>query len=63
MQVEQPFDDSDIGHGNSRILNVPTDMDKFWVTALDAQSIVTIVALAAITGGILTLALRNTVKR
>jgi glycosyl transferase family 25 len=63
MQVEQPFDDSDIGHGNSRILSVPTDMDKFWVTALDAQSIVTIVALAAITGGILSLALRNTVNR
>jgi hypothetical protein len=57
MQVEQPYDNSDIAHGNTRILHVPTDMDKSWVSALDAQSVLGLVAFAAVAGGIVTLAL------
>jgi GR25 family glycosyltransferase involved in LPS biosynthesis len=62
MQIEQPFDNSDIAHGNSRILNVPTDMDKSWVTALDTSAVLGLVALAAVAGGIVSLALRRTIK-
>jgi len=57
MQVEQPFDDSDIAHGNTRILNIPTDMDKSGVTALDTQSVFGLIVMAAVAGGIITLAL------
>ena len=57
MQVEQPYDNSDIAHGNTRILHVPTDMDKSWVSALDAPSVLGLVAFAAVAGGIVSLAL------
>ena len=63
MQVEQPFDNSDIAHGNTRILNIPTDMDKFWITALDAPSVLGLVAIVAVAGGIISLAMVRTVKR
>jgi GR25 family glycosyltransferase involved in LPS biosynthesis len=53
MQVMQPFDDSDIAHGNTRILGVPTDMDKSWITALDAPSVIGLVIMAAVAGGII----------
>jgi hypothetical protein len=59
MQVEQPFDDSDIAHGNTRILNIPTDMDKSWVTALDAPSVIGLIAMAAVVGGIVTAAVKR----
>jgi len=61
MQVEQPFDDSDIAHGNTRILNIPTDMDKSWVTALDTPSALGLIAMAAVVGGIVSLALSGQV--
>jgi hypothetical protein len=63
MQIEQPFDNSDIAHGNTRILNIPTDMDKFWITALDAPSVLGLVAIVAVAGGIVSLAMARTVKR
>lgn len=59
MQVEQPFDDSDIAHGNTRILNIPTDMDKSWVTALDAPSVIGLVIMSAVVGGIITAAVKR----
>ena len=59
MQVEQPFDDSDIAHGNTRILNIPTDMDKSWVTALDAPSVLGLIVMAAVVGGIVTAAVKR----
>ena len=61
MQVEQNYDDSDIAHGSSRILNVPTDMDKSWVSALDAPSLMGLVVVAAVAGGIISLALGKSV--
>ena len=61
MQVEQPFNDSDIAHGNTRILNIPTDMDKSWVTALDTPSALGLIAMAAVVGGIVSLALSGQV--
>ena len=62
MQVEQPYDNSDIAHGNTRILTVPTDMDKSWVSALDAPSVLGLVAFAAVAGGIVSLALSRSLK-
>jgi hypothetical protein len=61
MQVEQNYDSSDIAHGSSRILNVPTDMDKSWVSALDAPSLMGLVVVAAVAGGIISLALGKSV--
>jgi hypothetical protein len=63
MQIEQKYDDSDIAHGNTRILNIPTDMEKSWVSAMDTPSVLGLVAFAAVAGGIVTLALSRTVKR
>jgi len=57
MQVEQNYDSSDIAHGSTRILNVPTDMEKKWVSSLDAPSLLGLVAFAAIAGGIVSMAL------
>lgn len=57
MQILQNYDSSDIAHGQTKILNVPTDMDKSWVSALDAPSLLGLVAFAAVAGGIVSLAL------
>jgi len=52
LQIAQKAEDSDIAHGLTRILNVPTDMDKSWTTALDATSVVGLVIFSAVAGGI-----------
>ena len=62
MQVHQPFNDSDIAHGNTQILSVPTDMDKSWVSALDAQSAMSLIVMAAVAGGIISLAMSGYVN-
>ena len=63
MQVDQPFNDSDIAHGNTEILYVPTNMEKSWITAMNPQEIIGLLLIAAVAGGILSIALQGTVKR
>jgi GR25 family glycosyltransferase involved in LPS biosynthesis len=56
MQIAQPFNDSDIAHGNTDILNVPTNMKKQGIIALEITSVIGMMAMAAIAGGLLSLA-------
>lgn len=60
MQILPNFDDSDINHGGSDILNIPTDLSKSGLVLLDNQAILGIVAIVAIAGSILSLALLRT---
>ena len=60
MQVEQPFDDSDIAHGNTQILSVPTNNENTWMSVLDMQSVMALLILSAVAGGIISL---STVRR
>jgi len=57
MQIQPDFSDSDINHGGADILNVPTNMEKNGVVALEYMEIAGILAMAAIAGGIVSLAL------
>lgn len=50
------YQGSDIDHGSTRILAVPTDMEKAGVVALKLHSAVGLMAMAAVAGGILALA-------
>jgi GR25 family glycosyltransferase involved in LPS biosynthesis len=56
MQITQPFDNSDIDHGNTDILNVPTNMRKQGVIALELTTVIGLMAMAAAAGGLLSLA-------
>jgi GR25 family glycosyltransferase involved in LPS biosynthesis len=55
MQVTQNFDESDIHHGEPGILNVPTNIEKHGLVVLDPTSVIGIVLMAAVAGGILSL--------
>jgi len=56
MQVAQPFDDSDIDHGNADILHVPTNMKKQGIVAIEITTVLGMMAMAAVAGGLLSLA-------
>jgi GR25 family glycosyltransferase involved in LPS biosynthesis len=56
VDIPGPDKDSDIEHGNQGILNVPTNMDKHGIVALDLTSVLGLVIMAGIAGGLLTLA-------
>ena len=56
VDLHVKYQGSDIDHGELPILRVPTDMDKAGVVALKMTSVIGIVALAGIAGGILALA-------
>jgi hypothetical protein len=56
LQIEQILEDSDINHGDMGILNVPTNMEKHGIVALDLTSIVGMMTMAAIVGGLVSLA-------
>jgi GR25 family glycosyltransferase involved in LPS biosynthesis len=56
MQIAPNLDDSDINHGDNGILNIPSNMEKHGVVALKLQSVVGLMAMAAVAGGILTIA-------
>jgi GR25 family glycosyltransferase involved in LPS biosynthesis len=60
LQIVPNFDDSDINHGGNDILNVPTNMEKNGIVALDMASLFGIIAMVAVVGGIVTLALVKT---
>lgn len=56
MQIEPTFDDSDINHGGNDILNVPTNMEKHGIVALETMSVVGMMGMAAVVGGLVALA-------
>jgi len=56
MQIQPDFADSDIAHGGSEILNVPTNMERNGVTALDYMEIMGLLVMTAIAGGLVSLA-------
>ena len=56
MQIQPDVDDSDINHGSTDILNVPTNMEKHGIVALEVTSIVGMMAMAAVVGGMVALA-------
>jgi len=56
MQIEPVFDDSDINHGDTGILNIPTNMEKHGIVAMDVTSVVGMMAMAAVVGGLVALA-------
>ncbi len=57
MQVSQVGDDSDIQHGGSGILRVPTDMDARGLMTLDMPSVMSVALMAFVVGGFMSLAL------
>jgi GR25 family glycosyltransferase involved in LPS biosynthesis len=56
MDIDQEFNDSDIHHGDQDILNIPSNMEKHGIVALDITSIVGLMTMAAVVGGLVSLA-------
>lgn len=56
IDIPGPDKDSDIEHGRQGILSVPTNMDKHGIVALELTSVLGLVMMAGITGGLLALA-------
>ena len=56
IQIKPVLTDSDINHGGGGILNVPSNMEQRGIVALDSLSIAGLIAMSAITGGLLALA-------
>jgi len=56
MTVIQEFDDSDINHGDLGILNVPTNMEKQGIIALDITSLIGLMGMAAVVSSLVSLA-------
>lgn len=56
MQIEPDARDTDIGHGDQGILNVPTNMEKHGIVALKMTSVLGIMTMAAVVGGLVALA-------
>ena len=56
MQIYPDTQDSDIDHGAASILNVPTNMEKHGIVALDITSVVGMMTMAAVVGGLVALA-------
>jgi len=56
MQIEPNVEDSDINHGGNDILNVPTNMEKHGIVALEITSVIGMMSMAAVVGGLVALA-------
>jgi GR25 family glycosyltransferase involved in LPS biosynthesis len=56
IDIPVPDKDSDIMHGSHGILDVPTNMEKHGVVAIDTTSLVGMMAMAAVVGGLVSLA-------
>jgi len=56
LQIEPILTDSDINHGVTAILNIPTNMEKHGIVALDISSAIGIAAMAAVVGGLIAMA-------
>jgi glycosyl transferase family 25 len=58
IEVHQGDQGSDINHGAQGILDIPTDMERAGVMVLDAKSVVGVMAMSAVVGGLIALAWR-----
>lgn len=56
IDIPFPEKDSDITHGSQDILGLPTDMARYGIVALDTKSLVGLMSMAAIVGGLLSVA-------
>jgi hypothetical protein len=56
IDLPTPDKDSDINHGAQDILDVPTNMRRNGVMALESKSVIGLMAMAAVVGGALALA-------
>ncbi len=56
IDIPGPDKDSDIEHGRQGILMVPTNMDKHGVVAMELTSVLGLVLMAGLAGGLLSLA-------
>lgn len=56
IDIPTPEMGSDISHGSSGILNVPTHMDRYGIVAMETQTVISLMALAAVAGGLLAFA-------
>jgi GR25 family glycosyltransferase involved in LPS biosynthesis len=56
INIKQPFDDSDIFHGRRQILNVPTNLEQTNTLVIQLQTVLSLMILAGITGGLISLA-------
>jgi len=56
LQIEPVLTDSDINHGGTAILNIPTNMERHGIVALDITSAIGIAAMAAVVGGLIAMA-------
>jgi GR25 family glycosyltransferase involved in LPS biosynthesis len=56
VNLEQGDLGSDIAHGGAGILNVPTNMEREGVWALETQELLGIIAIAAVAGGLVAVA-------
>lgn len=56
IDIPGPDKDSDIEHGRQGILAVPTNMDERGVVALELTSVLGLVAMSAVAGGLIALA-------
>jgi GR25 family glycosyltransferase involved in LPS biosynthesis len=50
IDIPTPEMGSDINHGSSGILNVPTHMDRYGIVALETRTVIGLMALAALAG-------------
>ena len=57
INIKQPFDDSDIFHGKRQILGVPTNLEQTNTLVIQLQTVLSLMILAGIAGGIISLAL------
>ena len=56
MQITPILDDSDINHGGGGILNIPSNMEKNGIVALDITTVFGVATMAALVGGLVALA-------
>jgi len=56
LNIRQMYTDSDIQHGDQGILNIPSNMEKHGIVALDLTSVMGLMAMAAVVGGLVSLA-------
>jgi GR25 family glycosyltransferase involved in LPS biosynthesis len=55
VNVEQPFNDSDIQHSGGSILNIPTKMEDFNMIVLDLKTVAGLIVMSGVAGGLLAL--------
>lgn len=56
IDIPFPEKDSDITHGSQDILGLPTDLAGYGIVALDTKSLIGLMSMAAVVGGLVSLA-------